>query len=172
MKIIFFLITFFSLFYINFALSFEQYPETKDIGTGGRDDLSYLNSKTSDFKKGKDALKQAIKYQKKNKIEKSNIRYEKALKYFVSAYENYPSNIDILNHLGFTYSIVGDLIMSEIYYQEALKIEPLNPVINQRIGKLYLDTERFNLAKERLNVLKKCNCKEYLDFKTIFEKIN
>ena len=36
----------------------------------GREDLSFLNVKNSNFKKGKDALKQAIKYKKKNKIKK------------------------------------------------------------------------------------------------------
>ena len=34
-------------------------------GKGGRDDFSYLEAKNSDFKKGKDAFKQAKKLKKK-----------------------------------------------------------------------------------------------------------
>ncbi len=139
-------------------------------GAGGRDDLSYLNAKNSDFKKGKDALKQALKYKKKDKFKKANARFEKALKYFVLSYKDTPYNIDTLSYLGFIYTEVGDLFMSEIYYQEALKIDPKNYLINQKLGELYLNTKRYSLAKEKLDFLSTCNCQEYVNLKNIIEK--
>ena len=60
--------------------------------------------------------------------------------------------------------------MSEIYYQEGLIIDPKNYLINQRLGELYFNTKRVNLAKERLEVLISCNCEEYLNLKNIIEK--
>ena len=157
------------LFFSKLALSFQSSSDGKDVGTGGRDDLSYLNAKNSNFKKGKDALKQALKYQKKNKLKKANKRYEKALEYFVLAYDNYPNNIEILNYLGFTYNAVGDVLMSEIYYRQALLIEPKNPLTNQKLGELYLNTNKNTLAEERLKILSTCDCREYLILKEAFE---
>ena len=137
---------------------------------GGRDDLSFLNVKNSDFKKGKDSFKRALKYKKKNKIKKANKRFEKALKYFVSANKEYPKNVEILSYLGLTYSMVGDLIMSEIYYQEGLAIDPKNVLLNQRLGELYHQSKRNELALERLKVLYSCDCQEYLNLKKLIEK--
>ena len=37
----------------------------------GREDLSFLNVKNSNFKKGIDALKRASKFEKKSKLKKS-----------------------------------------------------------------------------------------------------
>tara|TARA_B100001564_G_scaffold101669_1_gene83691 strand:- start:205 stop:717 length:513 start_codon:yes stop_codon:yes gene_type:complete len=163
-------IIFFLFFYANLAFSFETGSSGKDVGTGGREDLSYLKAKNSNFKKGRDALKQGLKLKKKNKIQKADKKFEKALKYFVIAYNNFPGNIDIINNLGFTYNEIGDLMMSEIYYQEALLIEPKNPLINIKLAELYLNTKRINLARDRLEVLKSCNCQEYLNLKNILEK--
>ena len=136
---------------------------------GARDDLSFLNVKNSNFKKGINALKQAIKYEKKNKVDKANKRFEKAIKYFVSANKEDPDNIEILKGLGFSYYKVGDLIMSEIYYSEGLIIDPKNIFINQSLGKLYYKTKRIKLANERLDILKSCNCEEYLNLKSIIK---
>ena len=87
--------------------------------------------------------------------------------YFVSAYEEEPNNIEVLNYLGLVYYMVGDIIMSEIYYQEALLINPNNNLINQKLGELYFNTERVNLAQEKLKKLSKCNCEEYSILKKI-----
>ncbi len=160
----------FIFFYANLTFSFETSSSGKDVGTGGREDLSFLKAKNSNFKKGRDALKQGLKLKKKNKIQKADKKFEKALKYFVLAYNNFPGNIDIINYLGFTYNQIGDLMMSEIYYQEALLIEPKNPLINQRLGELYLSLNKKNLAKERLKILSTCNCQEYLILKDVFER--
>ena len=63
--------------------------------------------------------------------------------------------------------MVGDIIMSEIYYQEALLINPNNNLINQKLGELYFNTERVNLAQEKLKKLSKCDCEEYSILKKI-----
>ena len=57
--------------------------------------------------------------------------------------------------------------MSEIYYKEALNIDPKNKIINQRLGELYFKTKRQDLAQEKLKLLSNCNCEEYLELKKI-----
>ena len=160
--------------FILISLSLEKsYSAEKDgafDGKGGREDLSFLNVKNSNYKKGIYAIKRASKFEKKNKLKKANKYFEKALKYFVSAHKEYPDNIDILNYLGFTYYKVGDLTMSEIYYQEGLVIDPKNNFTNQKLGEIYFNTKRVNLANERLKFLSSCDCQEYLDLKSIMGK--
>ena len=39
--------------------------------------------------------------------------------------------------------------------------------INEYLGELYVATNRHNLAVERLEVLKDCNCKEYDQLKAV-----
>ena len=162
----FFLLTF---FLFNSAQAFTD-KEGKGAQSDGREDLSFLKAKNSNFKKGKDALKQALKYEKKGKIKKANKRLGKALKYFVSAYNEYPNNVEIINFLGFTYNKIGDFIMTEIYYKQGLSIDPNNILINKRLGELYINTQRLELAKERLNVLSLCNCEEYINLKKIIDR--
>ena len=162
-------ILYFSFFLINEIHAFTD-NDGKGAQSTGREDLSFLNVKNSNFKKGKDALKQALKYEEKNKIDKANKLYEKALKYFVLANEETYDNTDILYALGFIYNKVGDLMMSEIYYQEGLSINPKNNLINLKLGELYFNTNRKILAKERLKVLNSCNCQEYINLKNIIEK--
>ena len=41
--------------------------------------------------------------------------------------------------------------------------------INEYLGELYVVTNRIDLAKERLSVLKNCNCEEYKELKEIIE---
>ena len=160
---------FFIIFFFNSIFSEKTFSAGHDgvIGKGGREDLSYLKAKNSDFKKGKDSLKRALKYEKKNKIQRANQQFEKALKYFEAAHNENPNNFEVLNFLGFAYFKFDDLMMAEIYYQEALKIDPQNPLINKRLGELYYNTKRTNLARERLKILSSCNCQEYFNLKKI-----
>ena len=165
MKNIISVIIIFLFFCVSSSFSFQQNPDQNDIGTGGRDDDSFMSPKNSNIKKGKDRLKQGLKFKKKKQNIKANKRFEKALEYFVLSYKETPENIDVLNYLGFTYSMLEDYLMSEIYYQEALMLDPKNPLINQRLGELYLNTRRISLAKERLKVLSTCSCQEYSNLK-------
>ena len=45
---------------------------------------------------------------------------------------------------------------------EGLKIDPKHIGINEYLGELYVATNRHNLAVERLEVLKNCNCSSCL----------
>jgi hypothetical protein len=42
-----------------------------------------------------------------------------------------------------------------------LKIKPDHKGINEYLGELYVETDRIELAQERLEVLKNCKCEEY-----------
>ena len=52
-----------------------------------------------------------------------------------------------------------------------LKIKPGHNGINEYLGELYIKTNRMDLAKERLEVLENCNCKEYAELKALIEKL-
>ena len=65
--------------------------------------------------------------------------------------------------------MVGDTIMSEIYYNQALDIDPNNNLVNQRLGELYFKTKRTTLANEKLKILSNCNCEEYSILKMIID---
>ncbi len=161
------LLFFFYLSFFIFTNTFAFTKQGKGIQSTGREDLSFLEAKNSNFKKGKDALRQALKLKKKNKFQKSNKRLNDAIKYFVEAYRENPNNVEIYNYLGLTYNYLGDFMMSEIYYREGLVIEPKNYLINFRLGELYSKTKRIDQAIERLDILGTCNCEEYLDLKKI-----
>ena len=112
-------------------------------------------------------IKVAKKFEEKDKIEKAKKRYEKAQKLLLQSNKKYPNKADTLNYLGFTTRKLGDFENGEKYYLQGLKIDPKHIGINEYLGELYVATNRHNLAVERLEVLKGCNCKEYDDLKAI-----
>ena len=79
-----------------------------------------------------------------------------------------------LNYLGFTSRKLGDFENGEKYYLQGLAINPYHIGINEYLGELYVATNRHNLAVERLEVLKNCNCEEYEELKAIIagEKVS
>ena len=107
--------------------------------------------------------------EKKGKIEKANKRYEKALEYLIKSNKEKPNQPDTLNYLGFATRKLGDYEKGEEYYLLGLQIDPGHKGINEYLGELYVVTERIDLAKERLSVLKNCNCEEYKELKEIIE---
>ena len=135
-------------------------------GTSSDNDSS---SKVSDFTKAKNLVKAAKKYEKKGKIEKAQKRYAKAQKLLLKSNKKKPLQADTLNYLGFTTRKLGDYEKGEEFYLQGLQIEPNHNGINEYLGELYIVTNRMDLAKERLNVLKSCNCKEYNQLKEIIE---
>ena len=135
-------------------------------GTSSDNDSS---SKVSDFTKAKNLVKAAKKYEKKGKIEKAQKRYAKAQKLLLKSNKKKPLQADTLNYLGFTTRKLGDYEKGEEFYLQGLQIEPNHNGINQYLGELYIVTNRMDLAKERLNVLKSCDCKEYKQLKEIIE---
>ena len=111
----------------------------------------------------------AKKYETKGKDKKAKKRYERALKLLLKANEEKPNQADTLNYLGFATRKLGNYEKGEEYYLLGLKIDPNHKGINEYLGELYVATNRTDLAKERLNVLKNCNCEEYKDLKEIIE---
>ena len=112
-------------------------------------------------------IKAAKNFEKKDKLEKAKKSYLKAQKLLVQSNKNYPNKADTLNYLGFTTRKLGDFENGEKFYLQGLKIDPKHIGINEYLGELYVATNRHNLAVERLEVLKGCNCEEYEELQEI-----
>ena len=125
-------------------------------------------SKT-DYEKAVKYVKQAKKYEEKGKTDKAQKRYQKAQKLLIASNAEIPNKADTLNYLGFTTRKLGDFETGEKYYLEGLEIEPNHIGINEYLGELYVATGRIDLAKERLDILKNCNCEEFQELKEIIE---
>ena len=125
---------------------------------------------SSNYDKGAYLIKKAKKLEEKGKIKKANKRYEKALKYLIKSNKEEPNQADTLNYLGFALRKLGNFEEAEKYYLLGLNIKPEHHGINEYLGELYIATNRINLAKERLEVLKNCNCEEYGELKELIEK--
>ena len=112
-------------------------------------------------------IKAAKNFEKKDKLDKAKKSYLKAQKLLVQSNKNFPNKADTLNYLGFTTRKLGDFENGEKFYLQGLKIDPKHTGINEYLGELYVATNRHNLAVERLEVLKDCNCKEYDQLKAV-----
>ena len=132
-------------------------------GDDGKDEVSL-------YKSGKKLVLRAKKLEKKDKVEKAKKLYLKAYDKFEKAYAKDKKNADILNYLGYTLRKTGDLEQAEIYYLKGLELDPKHLGINEYLGELYVQTNRIELAKERLEVLKGCNCEEYDELKELIEE--
>ena len=122
------------------------------------------------YKDAEKLIKRAKKLEEKDKKERANKLYSKALEKIQAAYKTDRNNPDILNYLGFTLRKTGKLEDAEKYYLAGLKINPKHNGINEYLGELYVNTGRLDLARERLAVLKNCNCEEYSELKEVIEK--
>ena len=123
----------------------------------------------SNYDKAVLLIKSAKKSEKKDKINKANKKYEKALSLLIKSNKEAPNKADTLNYLGFTTRKLGDYAGGEKYYLQGLAIEPNHKGINEYLGELYVVTDRIDLAKERLEILKNCKCEEYNDLKEIID---
>ena len=130
---------------------------------------SSSSSSSSNYDKAVKLIKSAKKYEKKDKVDKAKKNYEKAQKLLIKSNDKNPNNADTLNYLGFTTRKLGDFTNGEKYYLQGLSIEPKHIGINEYLGELYVATNRIDLAKERLEVLKDCNCKEFNELKDVIE---
>lgn len=139
-----------------------------NVFSAGSSDSGSSKTKT-DYDKAVSHINLAKKYEKDENVKKANKRYEKALKLLIKYNKEKPNNPDTLNYLGFTSRKLGDFLNGEKYYLEGLAIEPNHVGINEYLGELYFTTNRVQLAKERLNVLKNCNCKEFDELKKIID---
>ena len=118
--------------------------------------------KTSDYNLAKKYIQKADKYHHKNKSKKAIKYYNKALKLLYSSNKKYQVNANTFNYLGYANLKLGNFENAEIYYLLGLEIEPKHNSINAYLGKLYVNLNRTDEAKERLNILKSCNCEEFI----------
>ena len=114
-------------------------------------------------------INKAKKFEKKNKTDKAQKHYKKAIGYLLKHNKKFPADPNTLNYLGFTHRKVGDYENAEIYYSMGLVLDPKHVGINEYMGELFVVTNRLDKAKERLAVLKNCNCKEYKELKLVIE---
>ena len=142
---------------------------TNNSYSAGSSDDSDSTPKVSNYTKAKNLIKAAKKYEKKDKIEKAQKRYAKAQKLLLNSNKKKPLQADTLNYLGFTTRKLGDYEGGEKFYLQGLQIDPNHNGINEYLGELYVVTNRMDMAKERLEVLKTCNCEEYDELKEIIE---
>ena len=127
-------------------------------------------NKTDLYKSAKKLILKAKKLEKKDKVEKALALYLKAYEKLEKAYAKEKKNPDILNYLGYTLRKTGELEKAEIYYLKGLELKPKHKGINEYLGELYVQTDRIELAKERLEVLKECNYEEYAELKELIEE--
>ena len=127
------------------------------------------SSGSPNYDRGVSLVKKGKKLEKKGKIEKAKKRFNKALEHLIKANDKNPDQPDILNYLGFAYRKTGDLMMAEVYYLQGLEIDPNHIGINEYLGELYIKTNRIDLAKQRLEILKDCTCEEYDELKELIE---
>ena len=125
------------------------------------------------YKTAKKLVLRAKKLEKKNKIDKALKLYSKAYDRLIKVYEKDKKNPDILNYLGYTLRKKGDFEEAGIYYLKGLELDANHLGINEYLGELYIQTNRIDLAKKRLEVLKGCNCEEFEELKELIDnKVN
>ncbi len=127
------------------------------------------SDKKPSYKNAVKLIEAAKKYESKDKMDKALKRYKKAQKILLELDKKKPLQADTLNYLGFTTRKLGDFEAGEKYYLLGLQVEPNHVGINEYLGELYVVTNRVDLAKERLEVLKSCNCEEYQELKEIID---
>ena len=71
--------------------------------------------------------------------------------------------------MGYTSRKIGNFDVAEKFYLQGLSINPKHNGINEYLGELYVQTNKIDKAKERLEVLKNCNCKEYQELELIIK---
>ena len=153
------------LIYIIFFCFFSQL-----VLAAGSDSSSDSDNYLDKYKSAKKLVDKAKKLENKGKTEKAIKLYNSAYNKLLEANKIESRNPDILNYLGFTQRKVGNLKQAEKYYLQGLKIKSDHNGINEYLGELYIQTDRLDKAKERLAVLKDCNCEEYTELKELIEK--
>ena len=149
---------------LTFTITLLLITNTFAAGSSGGDGGS---KQKSNYEKAVSHIKKAKKFEKKGNLDKAEKSYKTAQKLLIKSNQKKPNKPDTLNYLGFTTRKLGDFENGEKYYLEGLAINPKHVGINEYLGELYVSTNRHNLAVERLEVLKDCNCKEYNQLKAV-----
>ena len=134
----------------------------------GSDDSS-TSSMSNPYSEAKKLVKRAGKLEKKEKLEKAKKLYSQAFKKLEKAYSSDKTNPDILNYMGYTSRKIGNFDQAEKFYLKGLEIKPNHNGINEYLGELYVQTNRIEKAKQRLEVLKDCKCDEFKDLELIIK---
>jgi tetratricopeptide (TPR) repeat protein len=158
-----YVISFCLLTQVSFAASSGGGSGASSSSSSSSDSDNYLDQ----FKSAQKLVKRGKKLELKGKNELAIKRYNAAYKHLLKAHKLESTNPDILNYLGFTSRKAGKYERAEKYYLQGLKINPNHNGINEYLGELYVKTQRIDLAKERLAVLKDCNCEEYEELKEV-----
>ena len=151
----------FLLLFTYIVLTTSVYSAGSSGGDGNK--VKKLTSYDSAVKR----IDKAKKAEKKGKEKKAKKLYNEALKYLYKANKEKPFDPDTLNYLGFANRKIDNIKDAEIYYLMGLEIDPKHKGINEYLGELYVYTNRHNLAVERLEVLKGCNCEEFDQLKAV-----
>ena len=156
---------------ITLLISFLTYGHSFAAGSSSSGDGG---TQKTNYSKAVSLIKSAKKFEKKGENEKALNKYEKAKKLLIKSNSKKPNKADTLNYLGFTTRKLGDYENAEKFYLQGLALKPNHKGINEYLGELYVATNRHNLAVERLEVLKGCNCEEYNELKAIIagEKVS
>ena len=127
------------------------------------------SSKVSMYDEAVKLIKRAGKLEKKDKKDKAVKLYKEAFNKLETANKKDKNNPDILNYMGFTSRKSGNFNEAEKFYLKGLSLDPKHNGINEYLGELYVQTDRIDKAKERLEVLKNCNCEEYGELELIIK---
>ena len=137
------------------------------LAAGG--DSGGSSSKISMYDEAVKLIKRAGKLEKKDKKDKAVKLYKEAFNKLEAANKKDKNNPDILNYMGFTSRKSGNFNDAEQFYLKGLSLDPKHNGINEYLGELYVQTNRIEKAKERLAVLKNCNCKEFQELELIIK---
>ena len=149
---------------LSFGSAFAAGSDRSGSSSGGDS-----NNSESLYKSSVGLIKRAGKLEKKDNKEKAEKLYSQAFKKLSKALKKDKNNPDILNYMGFTSRKIGNFSEAEDYYLRGLAIDPKHNGINEYLGELYVQTDRIDKAKERLEVLKNCNCEEYGELELIIK---
>ena len=137
------------------------------LAAGG--DSGGSSSKVLMYDEALKLIKRAGKLEKKDKKNKAVKLYKEAFNKLETANKKDKNNPDILNYMGFTSRKSGNFNEAEKFYLKGLSLDPKHNGINEYLGELYVQTNRIEKAKERLAVLKNCNCKEFQELELIIK---
>ena len=137
------------------------------LAAGG--DSGGSSSKISMYDEAVKLIKRAGKLERKDKKEKAVKLYKEAFNKLEAANKKDKNNPDILNYMGFTSRKSGNFNDAEQFYLKGLSLDPKHNGINEYLGELYVQTNRIEKAKERLAVLRNCNCKEFQELELIIK---
>ena len=141
---------------------------TFNVFAAGSSDSGSSKTKTQ-YDMAVSHINAAKKLEQSDKLKKAKKRFEKAQKLLIQSNQKFPNKADTLNYLGFTTRKLGDYETAEKYYLQGLTLKPDHKGINEYLGELYVQTNRLDKAKERLDVLKNCNCEEYKELELIIK---